>query len=327
MDDNLSKILISEIRNYLPDGKRLVPFLMETLGLGKESIYRRLRNNISFSLEEIIKLSIRLGFSIDEIIGRNDNKRIFFDLPPNNPENPSTLYSQHLKETVDIVKRMNRSKGSRFISAHNRLPLTLTVHLRNISRFRYFRWLHQNHNIPLNFYFSDIAISPEIHSIYNNLYYNFIKMEEVNIIMDRNVFISIIEEITYYYKRDIIKKDELILLKDELLQIVDRLEILTEKGINDAGTKINIFVSSFNIESTYGCFEYENNIYTQIWSYIMSPITINKPEICAIQKKRIEAYKKFSILITQCNEIQRSEYLKIQRRLINNMTENIEVSD
>jgi hypothetical protein len=319
MDENLNKLLIAEIQKRLPEGKRIVAYLMEVLGLGKESIYRRLRNNISFTLDEIIKLSTKLGFSIDEVVGQSNSKRVFFDIPASDSTDPLEIYSEYMKDTAHIIKRVNKVKGSRVIAAYNRLPIGMTVPLKNLSRFIYFRWLHQTHNIPLNFLLSDIHISSEAYSLYSSFHYNFLKMGEMTVILDENIFDSLIGEMLYYYKRDIIKKEELMVLKEELNQIIDRIEILTEKGVNDVGSRINIFISSFRIESTYCCYEYDDNIYTQIWSYIMSPITINKHEICTIHKKRVEAYKKFSILITQCNEIQRSEYLNKQRKLIANM--------
>jgi hypothetical protein len=163
----------------------------------------------------------------------------------------------------------------------------------------------------------------EINPMHNQLYYNFLKMDELTIIMDGNVFASIINEIIYYYKRGLIKNEEILLIKDELLQIVDRLEILADKGSNDADTRINLFISSFSIDAGYGHFEYDDNSCIQILTYIMPAVTIYKPDICAIQKSRIESFKKFSMLITQCNEIQRAEYLRNQRRLISDMTENL----
>lgn len=323
MDENLNKLLVSEIQKCLPEKKRVVPYLMETLGLGRESIYRRLRNNIPFSVKEIVKLSIELGFSIDEVTARSSNNRVFFDLPSTDSTDPMKIYSEYMSDTIHILKKLNKSKNSQIISVHNRLPLSLIIHLKNLSKFLYFRWLHQTHNIPLNFSLSDIHIPIETYSLYNSLYYNYMKMEEISTILDESIFSSVIREITYYYKRNIIKKDELTALKEELNQVIDRMEVLTEKGTNDAGTKINLFISSFRVESTYFCFEYNDGIYTQVWSHIMPPITMNKPEICTVQKKRIEAYKKFSILITQCNEIQRSEYLNKQRKLINGMTKDL----
>jgi hypothetical protein len=321
MNENLNKVLIATLRKHLPEGKTLVPYLMAKLEIGKESVYRRIRNDISFSFDEIIALSSELGFSIDEIVGQNNNRRLFFDLPSSNSTNPADLYAEFTYDTVEVIKKMDKAATSRAVFAYNRMPQLFTVHLKNISRFRYYRWMHQTHNVPLDFYLSDISVPAEVNELHNNLYYNFLKMDELTLILDRNVFASIINEILYYYKRGLIKRDELLLIKDELLQIVDRLEILAEKGTNDAGTKINLFVSSFSIDSCYGYFEYNEDSCVQIWTYIMPPITINKPEICAIQKNRIESFRKFSILITQCNEIQRAEYLRAQRKLITDMGE------
>lgn len=61
------KELINEMKERIPPGHNLANYLTDTLYMGKEAVYRRLRGEVAFTFDEIavipiiwVSLSIRL---------------------------------------------------------------------------------------------------------------------------------------------------------------------------------------------------------------------------------------------------------------------------
>ena len=65
------KELINEMKDRMPQDQSLASYLINTLCIGKEAAYRRLRGEVAFTLDEIAIISCNLGISIDQIIGNH----------------------------------------------------------------------------------------------------------------------------------------------------------------------------------------------------------------------------------------------------------------
>jgi len=74
MEKSLNKKITETILKHIPRHIKPVPYLMSFLDLGRLSTYRRLKGEIPFTVDEILKLSKEFGFSIDKIISENDNR-------------------------------------------------------------------------------------------------------------------------------------------------------------------------------------------------------------------------------------------------------------
>ena len=61
--------------------------------MGKEAVYRRLRGEVAFTIDEVALLSKKLGISIDQIIGNHLSNRVTFDM--NLLNSPNTLDSYY----------------------------------------------------------------------------------------------------------------------------------------------------------------------------------------------------------------------------------------
>ena len=72
--------LIDEMKERMPHGQNLANYLADTLCMGKESVYRRLRGEVAFTFDEIAMISCNFGISIDQIIGNHLPNRATFDV-------------------------------------------------------------------------------------------------------------------------------------------------------------------------------------------------------------------------------------------------------
>ena len=95
------KELINQMKERIPPGHNLANYLTDTLYMGKEAVYRRLRGEVAFTFDEIAVISHNLGISIDQIIGNHLSNRVTFDL--------NLLHSPNLMESYyEIVERYLR---------------------------------------------------------------------------------------------------------------------------------------------------------------------------------------------------------------------------
>lgn len=69
MTNNPNANLIEAMKEKLPLKGQLADMLMDTLYIGKEAVYRRLRGEVPFTLQESALISRKLGISLDKIIG------------------------------------------------------------------------------------------------------------------------------------------------------------------------------------------------------------------------------------------------------------------
>lgn len=320
-----NEILISAIRNFIHNEKDLIPLLMSLLNLGKQSVYRRLRNEIPFTFEEVTILSSHIGFSVDEIMSQMNRRSEAQDISPNTQASQNPYIESKLR-TSQILENARKHENSRAIAASNRwLPHVYTTAFENIIKMDYYKWYLQQQDTFNELNFKDFKIPPSVMSNTKNLIYNCTHISHHTLILDQNMMKPIIKEIVYYYKRGLISDEELQLLQEELLQALNELELLAIKGEHKSGSEINIYLSSLNIESNCILLEYEYSACFLIWFNSTEPITVYNNYTCSIQKRWLQSLKKYSTLITQCNEFSRSIFFKKQREQILKMKEEKEV--
>ena len=80
MKDSIVNELITAMKDRLPPGQNLANFLTDTLCIGREAVYRRLRGEVAFTIDEVAQNSYKVGISIDQIIGNHLHNRVAFDM-------------------------------------------------------------------------------------------------------------------------------------------------------------------------------------------------------------------------------------------------------
>jgi len=139
-------------------------------------------------------------------------------------------------------------------------------------------------------------------------------------LIDDNIFLSLVKELSYFYKRGLIKKHELHTIQGELLEIVDRFEYIAKNGNGGNQAEVSIYISAIDLEPNYSHTEYNDNTYVQFWSPSAEVVTSYNPEICEWQKKWIESLKRYATLITKCNEKEGIRFFDNQRDYINSLS-------
>lgn len=320
MEHNLNKRLIEIIIKLNHTGKSPVSYLREILNISKESVYRRLNDQVPFTFQEAAIIATDLKFSIDKII-----------MPENNILNGAidipAIFIGNLEHTVSYMKKISTAGSTKILMSVNTLPFLSHLLKEDLCKFLYYKTLHQLGAVPLCFPYSELQVPAEIRKMQKefNYYLNNSSLEIVYI-FDKSLFQGIVDEILYYHYRKLIKTRELVILKENLLEILQQYENITWLGNAGNGPQYNFYFSGFKINSNMLHCECDDDVFSQYWINTMNPVTMHHRESCMIQKKWIESLKKYSTLITQANEMMQTDFLDKQRAIINAIDTRLEKS-
>ena len=317
MDQQLHNNLISTIREKIPQGKSMVHYLAEKLSLGRESVYRRIRGEIYFTFKEIAILALDLGFSIDNIVGARKSENALFNIHMLHSSNYFEIYVSKIREYGKILRKMSDKPNNMARISVNTLPFYFHVKYENLSRFRIYKWLHQNQKIGINFKFKEFSLPKEVLDAHNSLYQDIQLATDITVIMDNNIFWSVAKDIEYFLKRGLLSENDLHILQKELLDIVDTLEETAITGVGKNGAKVSYYISLVDLEASYVHLECNDEQFSQVRVFSISAIDSYDERLCHIIKDWIDSLKKYSVLISGSGEIQRFEYMNKQRGYIN----------
>ncbi len=317
MNDIIRKKMINKIVSTIPSYIKPVDYLSTSLDIAKESAYRRLRGEMSFTFDEIIKLSQELEFSVDELINSKNSNQITLNLQINkDPEQTFLLKLQNYKKDIDIRLQY---KDSSAIMALNYLPAIFSIHFKSLFKFSYYTWLHRKYKGMPKLYYADVIIPDEFEALRKELDIKTRDVSNNTFILDMNVFLSPLREVYYFYKLRLISDDELETIKTDFHNMIDFVEKIVRTGESNPGTKYSYYISNFNIDGNSAYSNCDGNIISSFNFHYFNTILISDPEVCESHKEWLESLKKYSILVTQSNEMIQEQYFDKQRAYIDHV--------
>lgn len=324
MNENLNEILTRKILNYIPKNGKPVNYLMDILDIGRESTYRRIRNNIPFTFEEIARLSIKLDFSIDEIVKNNVINNDFSTDFQQKSENDLVeyYYTSHL-DFYNILNSITEAKDVDILFSLNRLYSFFVVDFDILFKFYYFIWLCRCGNGSFNLSFSEIQLPPDIVSIQQKIKSKKSLVKNVTFILDQYIIMKLIRDLQYYYNRKLISKEELDTIKGDIIGFLDRFEEYIQIGRSDAGFTNKFYLSLLNVDMNSICGTFDGNIISQYLTYANTLAQIRNNDMIAIHQKWFHSLQRGSILISQSNEIAQALFLDQQRENIKKITNDL----
>ena len=127
MINELNTGLIEALKEKLPPKTNLANLLMDTLYIGREAIYRRLRGEVPFTLEEAALISRKLGVSLDKIVGVSFSANAVFDLNVVDHDDPFNAYFTILSRYVKIFRAFQDDPTTALGTSSNTIPQTLSL--------------------------------------------------------------------------------------------------------------------------------------------------------------------------------------------------------
>ena len=169
MKNGIVNELITAMKERIPKGQNLANSLADILYMGKEAVYRRLRGEVAFTIDEVALLSKKLGISIDQIIGNHLSNRVTFDM--NLLHSPNTLesYYEIISRYQQIFDYVKGDDTTEVYTASNLLPFTLYSSYEYMSKFRLCRWIYQNGQMKTPNSLAEMQVEDRIVKAHNKL--------------------------------------------------------------------------------------------------------------------------------------------------------------
>lgn len=320
MPQDLNSFLIKKIQNTIAPNIKLAEFLVHELSISKQSAYRRIKGEIPFSFEQVSKLSLKLQFSMDEIVGSHNNDYSMFRLHTPAVINPEKLFLNMLEKYYELLQRQYRAKNSGTILIMNRIYYTSGIFFDYLFKFFYYKWMHQISDVPLDYNFSQVILPQEMMEILSKIKKFQSLVNNNTYIIDPNALSNSLSEIQYYYKRGLINEEEIQHIRNEIRTIIDITEDIVRKGIlPETGSSFYYYISQLPIDANNLYFWYDDNIRSYFFVNQISTLNSNNQYACSLHKKWIDSLKKYSTLITHSNEMLQSQYFINQRKCLEEM--------
>jgi len=319
MNNTITEKLVLAIKQTLPPKAYIAPYLVELLALGKEAVYRRLRGEVPFNINEVVLIANDLKISLDSILGRKNEKKVIFDLNIIDQDNPIESYYEILKGYIDILKMMENNSNASLDSAFNIIPHFFFPNNEHIAKFQLYKWLSISKNkrtlLPYSLFHIPEKVKEiqQIHSQIDHLNIN------MTYILNKNIFSAFANDVIYFHQMKMLTEEEKELIKEELIKLISRLEQFAIQGEFDTGAKIAIYISNINLDASYTFYQNGDSETTHFRIFSINAIESKNKLICQAQKEWLQALKDHSILITQSNRLHRHLYFTEQYEQIDNM--------
>ncbi|MDU1903476.1 MAG: helix-turn-helix transcriptional regulator [Dysgonomonas sp.] len=316
MGRSYNEKVIDSITKVIPDNKELIPFLEELLCLGKAAIYRRMNGYVSFSIEEVVKISQTLNLSLDYILKEEKSNKGVFDMSLIEPYDSEEAYAHIIRNYVKKIKKLRTFDNSHSYMALNLLPYMFYPSLENMTKFNIFKWLYLMSNGVNKISFSEAILSPETRKIQDIANTESCAIEETHILISPLLFQTFINDIQYFRRIDLISDTDYKNLRSELHTVLDELENMMLNGCYRNGKKVIMFLSNIDFLTSYVYFGSDNYEFVHFRICAANSIDSDDPQICAFKKNWIQCLMKVSTSISLCGELQRQKFINRQREII-----------
>lgn len=242
---------------------------------------------------------------------------MFFDTNLHRNLAPEDAYYNILLDYVNGFFELNSSKSVVGHFVNNHLPYVFSIYLETVSKFRYYKWMHQADGIVSSCPMSEIIVPPKILEL-GKIWMDQTSQKQVHstYMFDNNLFATMCREIDYFYKNKLLNDEEVQYMQGELLSLIDFLEDVARTGESPSGAPMLLYLTPFDLAANYMHFEFDNNMACQVHLHSINYLLSFDPHVCEIQKNWINQLKRYSILITQSGEMQRLAYFNKQREYI-----------
>ena len=319
MTEKLNTGLIDAIRERMPDGANVANILMDLLYIGKEAVYRRLRGEVPFTLSEAAVISQKLGVSLDKLTGASFGGNALFDLNLLHYDNPVETYYSIIDDYAGIFGYAKDDPEAELNTSSNIIPQTIYLKYEQLSKFRMFKWLYQHTQSNYVQCYEELTLPAKLLERQRDFVAETQNIQKTCYIMDSLVFRYMVNDIRYFASAHLIPEEDLLLLKGELLELLDEMERVATAGRFDNGNEVKLYISNVNFEATYSYVESKLHNIGLIRVFAINSITSKDPEMFEQIKEWIQSQKKFSTLISHSGEMQRRQFFAQQRELIDSL--------
>jgi len=316
--DLLFRDLLIQLRNRIPQNSKLVIKLVEILALEKEAVYRRLRQEVPFTFEEIVAIAKEFNISLDNMLGVDARTTLPFRFQSAEKENPVEVDYLILEEYIQAIKEVASDPAGTILSVTNLLPQLFYTGFKFIYHFYYFKWRYYSIPAHQTKSYHEIIFPEQLIQIVEAIFISAKKVKTSYFILDNQIFQDIVNDVTYFNNIRLIRDEDVQNIKEELFRFLDYMEDIATKGfVDNPSNKVFIHISDTSIDTSYSCIDSQTSLrFSLIWSFIFNSILTFDPKSLEMLKRRIQLIIRTSTLLSVTGKKQRTIYFETQRKIV-----------
>ncbi len=309
--DNFIKTLYKKY----PQRVQLVENLADLLSIERESVYRRLRKDVVFSAEELMKIASAWNISLDGVYNIDskylDFKLIFIDFL-----NPSDEELKYLKGIINRADEFKNNQNMEYIEISNKLPRGLISKFPYVDRFQLLKWTHLytgNEILP----FSKVSFLPKISTILSEYSATARSLKNTTYIWSPVIIEEIIRDIRYFHSVYLITDEEKELIKNDISMLLEYMSELADKGAwPETSNKVNLYISNVSIDTNYSFYFSDEYKIFRVHVFAKNEVYTNNPIVVSRFESWVQYIKSSSTLISQANLKSKIDFFNKQRELL-----------
>lgn len=318
--ESLYNSFLDRIARKIPQKTRVVSVLADLLCITKEAVYRRLRGDIPFTFYEVMTISRQLDIPLDTLDMDDSSLSKPFKLKLIEYINPAESDFALMEEMVEVMKSFADIPDPEAAEITNILPQPLYVNYVNVFRFYLFKWHYQSNRFKKTIPYRDIVIADKLQRNQEE-YVKWAKCLHADYIFDKQLFHYLVTNIRYFFHVDLITKEDIKLIQDDLFKILDEINYLSCSGsFRETGKRVNIYISDVNVDTNYIYVATSDYQLTIVKAFLLNGIASTDRKTFEEVRCWVQSMKQQSVMITKSNEKERINYLKEQHNLIEGLS-------
>jgi len=310
---------LSILQDKISNRTTLVNTITDILAIDKDAVYRRLRGEVNFSFVEMAVIAKSMGISLDKIVGIETIQSKPSQINITRHVNPTEIDYEMFENFINILKSIKDEPNTKLMESANIIPNYLFYDYENITRFVLFNW-NQASSYGKSLPFHKIIIPERLRVLQKACSEYARHIKSTVFVLDYMIFQRMVANIKYYTKVHLIPEDEALLIKTDLLNLLDNLENIAVNGkYEDTGNEVSLFASDITIATNYSLIESKNLRISLLRTYLLNASVALGDEVFNETRAWIRAVLRMSTLISVTGEKVRAEFFDTQRKIIDTL--------
>ena len=322
--------LLGRIKNLLPANMTMVDVLSDLLEISTDSVYRRLRNETSLSIDEVSRICNHFNISFDELNTIDNASSVTFTF---NPLGTVTDYKSYLQQIHDDMVRISSAPNSQITWAAEDIPIFHHFKFPFLAAFKVYYWFHciiytEEHKDKK---FNPRLIDEEIKGLCRDIYNLYAKIPSTEIWTDLTIA-SLFVQVDYVWQSGLFEsKDDALevcgLISDQLDKIHKEAEITRKIGYDNTQVlpeqSFRFYHSDIEIgNNTIFVNMGDSKVLYLTHNTLNKIVTVNR-EFCDATERWIQNLIKKSNLISGVSEKQRFQFFNRMKSQLGLLEKNI----
>jgi len=313
-NQDLHQKFIYYLESAYPKRKDLVSLLADILKIERESVSRRLNGRVLFTVREMGIIAEKLSISIDHLSNKKlDGAYLHMNMIIPLSKNSFSPLIEVMKLNIEEIKGM--CKDSLNIGCiYDSLPVEFFARLKHLCRFMYYKWAYY-YVVNIGKSYNEWQIPQEIIECGNELRHYWNEFESVFYILDNSIIWNLMNEVDFFFKMQILSKEDVSLIRADLHVLLDYIEEYTKTQTNN-GQSVDIYVSSIHIGMSCSYFLSSKKSFINFSNSFMNCLLCDDSNVFNKVYEWINSMKRLSTLISGSGALERRVFFKKQHKIV-----------